>query len=195
MELIVTSILAFASTNIDDLFILMLFFANNQYKAKSIVLGQYIGFIALIAISFAGSLLGLLVPQSYIGLLGLLPIFFGIRDLLTFFRRQHLEIQKSEIASGNSNRTLTVAAVTFANGGDNIGIYIPLFTTLLIPQKITMVIVFLAMVGIWCLIAQYLISRPITAKKIARYKNTITPIVLILLGIYILYSSGTFKLL
>ena len=39
---------AFVSTNIDDLFILMVFFATPRFPSSQIVLGQYIGIGSLI---------------------------------------------------------------------------------------------------------------------------------------------------
>ncbi len=196
MELILTSLIAFASTNVDDIFILMLFFANRQYKRGQVVLGQYLGIIALIAISFIGSLVGLLFDQKYIGLLGLLPIFFGIRGIIHLFKKKNSSLKENvSIDLKNSNKVFSVAAITFANGGDNIGIYIPLFTTLLLPQKIIMIVIFLIMVAVWCLAAWYLSRHFAIAKVINKYGHIITPIVLILLGIYILYESGSFKLM
>lgn len=196
MELILTSIMAFASTNIDDIFILMLFFANKQYKKKEVVLGQYLGILALIAISFIGSFAGLLFNQKYIGLLGLIPIFIGIRNIVHHFKnKSNKTTEEVAINVKSPNKILSVAGVTFANGGDNIGIYIPLFTTLLMPQKFAMIGIFLIMVAIWCMAAHYLSRHPLVANNIDRYGHIITPVVLMLLGIYILYESGSFKLI
>lgn len=195
MELIITSIIAFASTNIDDVFILMLFFANKEYKTKQVVFGQYLGILALIAISLAGSFIGLFVDKKYIGLLGLLPIYFGIRGALQLMRRREKhEIEEATVNVRKSNKTLSVAAVTFANGGDNIGIYIPLFATLMLHQKAVMISIFLLMVAVWCFAARYLSKHPAIARTIDRYGHIITPAVLLLLGVYILYESGSFQI-
>ena len=193
MELIITSIIAFASTNIDDIFILMLFFANKEYKRKDVILGQYLGIIALIVISFIGSLIGLIIDQKYVGLLGLMPIYFGVRSIIKLIQdRGKIEQAKAKSSTNESNKMLSVTAVTFANGGDNIGIYIPLFATLLIQQKIIMIAIFLIMVAIWCIAARYLSKHRTIANAIDKYGHIITPAVLILLGVYILYESGTF---
>jgi cadmium resistance transport/sequestration family protein len=196
MELLITSIIAFASTNIDDIFILMLFFANKEYQTKQVILGQYLGIVALILISLIGSLIGLLFDQKYIGLLGLLPIYFGIRSIIKLFQnKRESEQEETRLDTRKSNKTFSVAAVTFANGGDNIGIYIPLFATLLIHQKAIMISIFLVMVAVWCLVAWYLSKHRTIARTIEKYGHIITPIVLILLGIYILYESDTFELI
>jgi cadmium resistance protein CadD (predicted permease) len=90
---------------------------------------------------------------------------------------------------------LAVAGVTIANGGDNIGIYIPLFTTLTWTSKSIMIGIFLAMTLLWCAIARYLTTHPLMATAIEKYGKRVTPIVLILLGIYILYENETFGLI
>jgi len=196
MELVLTSIIAFISTNIDDIFILMLFFANKEYNRRQVVFGQFAGISALIAISVVGSLIGLLVEQKYIGLLGLLPVYLGVRSIIKALNRKSESLIDQ---AGRSQRTqgswLSVAAVTFANGGDNIGIYIPFFATLTPVQKSITIVIFFVMVAIWCLVAGYLSHHPIVAKNIEKYGHLITPVILILLGIYILYESGTFYLI
>lgn len=74
MEILITSVIAFTSTNLDDIFLLTLFYGNKEFKSKDIIAGQLLGISTLIAVSLIGSLIGLLVPQAYIGLLGLVPM-------------------------------------------------------------------------------------------------------------------------
>ncbi len=64
---------AFVATNIDDIFILMVFFSSSNFHARSIVIGQYLGIGLLVAISALGSLIALVVPSFIIGLMGLVP--------------------------------------------------------------------------------------------------------------------------
>jgi len=196
MELALTSILAFASTNIDDIFIMMIFFADKTYKAKDILIGQYLGIIALFVISLIGSLIGLLLDQRYIGLLGFLPVYFGIRGFSYLIKDHKKQGQKDvSVIPKKTNKTFAVAAVTFSNGGDNIGIYIPLLAAFSMSEKIIMFTIFLIMIAIWYIVARYLSKHPIIASTLDRFGHAITPTVLILLGIYILYRSGSFTLI
>lgn len=48
------AIVAFAATNIDDIFVLTLFFAQKNLKRWHIVVGQYLGIGGLISISLVG---------------------------------------------------------------------------------------------------------------------------------------------
>src|SRR6478609_1002723 len=93
MEIILTSILAFISTNIDDVFLLMLFFGNKHFKDREIVAGQLLGIATLIVISLGISFIGLVVDKAYIGLLGFLPIYIGIKGL---FRLRSIQVEDDE---------------------------------------------------------------------------------------------------
>src|SRR5688572_3173619 len=131
MEILLTSIIAFASTNLDDIFILTLFYGNKRFKEREIVAGQFLGITTLIVISLIGSLVGLLIDQSYIGLLGLIPIYLGVRGIWDVLKNRESGNENDDLYKNDrKNKSLAVAGVTIANGGDNIGIYVPLFATL-----------------------------------------------------------------
>lgn len=193
MTLLITAILAFASTNIDDLFILALFFGDRQQRPRDIVIGQLLGIGTLILISLIGSLIGLLIDIRFIGLLGLIPIYLGVHGFVGLWKHHQHD---NPSASMTGKRSIaSMAGVTIANGGDNIGIYIPLFATLSSPEKLTTVVVFLLMTLLWCALARYLAKHPLLEKAIDRYGHWVTPLVLFLLGIFILKESNTLSLL
>src|SRR5436190_17485379 len=187
MEIVLASIIAFASTNIDDIFILTLFFGDKKYKTSEIYFGQYLGIIVLIGLSVTGSLLGNFIDSKYIGLLGLFPIYLGFRQIITLIKAGNKDekLEQKEIKKSKSG-ILKVATITFANGGDNIGVYIPLFATLTIVDKSIMISIFLIMVLVWLTVAKYLTAHPILTKILSKYGHIITPIVLCLIGVFIL---------
>ena len=196
MEIILNSIIAFASTNLDDIFLLILFFSDNKFKSRDIYLGQYLGIIALVVVSVVGSLVGNFIDSKYIGLLGLFPIYLGVRQITALIRRKDKEDTLPEQETLNSaTGILSVATVTIANGGDNIGTYVPLFATLTSPDKSIMILVFLIMTFIWVAAAKYLSTHPMLAKVLADCGHIITPLLLCLLGFYILRESGSFELI
>ena len=95
------------------------------------MIGQYLGIISLIALSLTAALIGLFIDPAYIGLLGLVPIYMGMKGIWQLMGNKQENYQSLEKEhSQRTNNVLTVAGVTFSNGGDNIGIYIPLFATL-----------------------------------------------------------------
>src|SRR5688572_26253502 len=87
IQTIITSMLAFASTNVDDIFILMLFFGSRANKPSTIFAGQYLGIGALLIISLVGAVIGNFVDQRYIGLLGLFPIYLAIKQVMELLRK------------------------------------------------------------------------------------------------------------
>lgn len=203
---IIAGITTFSATNIDDIFILILFFSqlNSTFRTQHIVLGKYLGFAAIILASLPGFFGGLIVPKAWIGLLGILPIMIGINH---FFKREEekTEVQEvsNELTLSSSSRftslfnpqTYHVAAVTFANGGDNIGIYVPLFANSNLIQLGIILSIFMVLIAVWCLVAYWLTRHPAIAHLLTQYGNAIVPFILIALGISILIESETYKLL
>ena len=211
---IIAGITSFAATNIDDIVILMLFFAqvNSTFRRRHIVIGQYLGFTVLIFTSLPGFFGGLIVPKAWIGILGLVPIAIGVSRLVNRDKDEQDE-QDVQAVSGEFNRsradtsvlsilgsllnpqTFNVAAVTFANGGDNIGIYVPLFASCDLASLGVILTVFFLLIGVCCYIAYRLTGQPAVAHVLTRYGKAIVPFVLIALGVFILIESGTYRLL
>jgi cadmium resistance protein CadD (predicted permease) len=187
----IVAIAAFAATDIDDLFLLMMFFSR-IYPARQVVIGQHLGIGALVSVSIIGSLIALVIPTYIIGLLGMVPIAIGIKELIDTKKDESPSMQT--IKRKRKNRSylafLTVAAVTISNGGDNIGVYVPLFSKYSTAGQITMVTaIFITMTAVWCIIAYYLVNHPLLASRVRRIGNIIMPFALIGLGIYILIDS------
>jgi cadmium resistance protein CadD (predicted permease) len=88
----------------------------------------------------------------------------------------------------------SVAAVTFANGGDNIGIYTPLFASSDLVRLLIVLVVFYALLGVWCYVGYVVTRHPAVAHVLTRYGHLIVPFILIGLGIYIILDSGTLAL-
>jgi cadmium resistance transport/sequestration family protein len=209
IQAILTGTTAFAATNIDDIILLMLFFAqvNATFRPHHIITGQYLGFTVLILASLPGFVGGLFVPKEWIGLLGILPIVIGVSQL--FNRdRSDIEVQTlsdqfnaptarspfSKLTTLLTPQTYSVAAVTLANGGDNIGIYVPLFANCDLPTLLLILAVFLVLVGVWCYVSYRLTRFPAIAHVLTRYGHAIVPFVLIGLGMFILLESKTYRL-
>jgi cadmium resistance protein CadD (predicted permease) len=89
---------------------------------------------------------------------------------------------------------LTVASVTLANGGDNIGVYVPVFATAGAAGLLTYVTVFLVLVAVWCAAGYLFARRPLVATALSRWGHILLPIVLITLGVAILIEGHAFGL-
>ena len=120
------------------------------------------------------------LPKAWLRLLGLVPITLGVRAWLT--RRGEDEQAPSAVG------LLSTALLTVANGGDNLGVYIPLFAGFDGGQLTLCAGVFALMTLLWCLLGARLASLPRVGAAIGKYKAVLVPAVLILLGLYILLS-------
>jgi cadmium resistance protein CadD (predicted permease) len=195
-------IVVFASTNIDDLFLLAAFFADPRLNNRSIVIGQYVGIGALVLLSALAALLALSLPAGWVALLGVVPLFLGVSRLVELrggtlgdesrSNQHRIQDQQHNAERRLHSQILAVASVTIANGGDNIGVYVPLFATHR-EAIATYTLTFAVFTGVWCALGYLLVNNNVAGSAIRRYGHVILPIVLIALGIYIL--SGALVLL
>lgn len=193
-------IVVFASANIDDMFLLAAFFADPRMRHRSIVVGQYLGIGALVLVSALAALFALALPTGWVALLGVVPLLLGVRKLLALRTdtvggqddSEDHRVHDHNADRGLGSQVLAVASVIIANGGDDLGVYVPLFATALgtIP---TYALTFAVMTGVWCGLGYLLVNNKILGNQIRRYGHVVLPIVLIALGVYIL--SGALVLL
>ncbi len=179
-------IVAFASTNIDDLVLLIGFFADPAYQPRQVVGGQFAGIAALVALSLLGALAAQLVTSEEVGLLGLVPIAIGVKKLAFPDDRRPAG---SRLARGAS-RSAGVALVTIANGGDNLSLYIPRFAAHDGGDVALFVAIFLTMTALWCAAGYALVSGRPFGIPAERWGAASLPYVLIALGVYILARTG-----
>ncbi len=196
---IMQGIAAFIATNLDDVVVLMVFFTqiNATFRVWQVVIGQYLGFGVLLLLSLPGYFGGRLVEPQWIGLLGLVPLGIGIKLLCDRDNEdQDLSVQTvvnprlQKLLIFLPPQILQVAAVTVANGGDNIGIYVPLFASKNLSGLLAIIGTFLLMMAAWCWIAWQLVKQPAIGKLFSKYGDRFIPWVFIVLGGYILYESG-----
>jgi cadmium resistance transport/sequestration family protein len=194
-----TGITAFIATNLDDLVILSLWFSqiNNTFRSRHIVIGQFLGFSLLVIASLTGFFGGLILPRHWIGLLGLAPIAIGLSSWLNQdsddSEEENEELKQSETSpfrSFLSPQTYSVAAITVANGSDNISIYMPLFANSNLIRLLIILTIFFLLVGVWCYASYKLISQSNIADVLNRYGSNFVPFVLVGLGVYIILESG-----
>ena len=184
-----TAVLSFASTNIDDIFILTILFAQvqNPKGTVQIIAGQYAGIGALTALSILGAMGTQLFPPQYIGLLGFLPLFLGVRSWLAYRRGQDHSTQ--ETPKNTQIRFVSVFLLTIANGADNIGVYIPVFSGYSAGELAEALAVFAMMTALWCRLGYSLGNHPGIKEKIERYQHILVPLILSALGVIILAKS------
>ncbi|MGW6357689.1 cadmium resistance transporter [Streptomyces sp. NPDC055092] len=188
----------FAVTNIDDILILALFFAQgagHRESTRRIVLGQYLGFAAILAVAVAAAFGATFLPESAIPYLGLLPLALGLKAAWQAWKDHGAGgHEEEEQAKEGGPSPLEVAAVTFANGGDNIGVYVPVFATAGVGGMTVYAVVFLVLMAVWCFAGRVFATRPVIAMALARWGHILLPLVLIAIGLLILIEGGAFGL-
>ena len=185
----------FFVTNIDDIIVLSLFFARGAGRrgtTTKIIAGQYLGFGGILLASVAVTLgAGLFLPDSAIAYFGLIPLLLGIHAAWQAWRNGD---DDDDTIADKPISAVTVAAVTFANGGDNIGVYVPVFLTVGTAAVAAYSIVFLSLVAVLVLAAKFVATRKPIARVLERWEHILFPVVLVGLGLVILIEGGAFGL-
>ena len=89
---------------------------------------------------------------------------------------------------------LAAVAVTFANGGDNIGVFVPVFLAVGTGTLVAYCLVFLTLVAVLVLAAKFVANRKPIAEVLERWDHILFPLVLIVLGLVILIEGEAFGL-
>ena len=195
---VVTSIILYSGTAVDLLIILMLFFAKRKSRKDiiNIYLGQFLGSVSLILLSLLFAFVLDYIPSKEIlGLLGLIPIFLGLKVLL-LGDSDGEAIAKEGLRKDNKNLIFLVAMITFAScGADNIGVFVPYFTTLNLANLIVALLTFLVMIYLLVFSAQKLAQVPSVGETLEKYSKWFIAVVYLGLGIYILIENNSFDML
>lgn len=195
---VVTSIILYSGTAVDLLIILMLFFAKRKSRKDiiNIYLGQFLGSVSLILLSLLFAFVLNYIPSKEIlGLLGLIPIFLGLKVLL-LGDSDGEAIAKDGLRKDNKNLIFLVAMITFAScGADNIGVFVPYFTTLNLANLIVTLLTFLVMIYLLVFSAQKLAQVPSVGETLEKYSRWFIAVVYLGLGMYILIENNIFDML
>ena len=195
---VVTSIILYSGTAVDLLIILMLFFAKRKSRKDiiNIYLGQFLGSVSLILLSLLFAFVLHYIPSKEIlGLLGLIPIFLGLK-VLFLGDSDGEDIAKEGLRKDNKNLIFLVAMITFAScGADNIGIFVPYFITLNLADLIVALLTFLVMIYLLVFSAQKLAQVPSVGETLEKYSRWFIAVVYLGLGIYILIENNSFDML
>lgn len=195
---VVTSIILYSGTAVDLLIILMLFFAKRKSRKDiiNIYLGQFLGSVSLIFLSLLFAFVLNYIPSKEIlGLLGLIPIFLGLKVLL-LGDSDGEAIAKDGLRKDDKNLIFLVAMITFAScGADNIGVFVPYFITLNLANLIVALLTFLVMIYLLVFSAQKLAQVPSVGETLEKYSRWFIAVVYLGLGIYILIENNVFDML
>lgn len=217
ISLALLAIAAYAATNIDNLFVLLAFLAETKAKAarRRVIVGQYAGSLMLIVGALLLAVLLTRLPAGYAGLLGLLPIGIGLSKAWERRDPAHSEQEAARDAAGDAasapvstaparatgaaaasrgSSCWTVAGVAIANGSDNLAVYVPLYASHSQHQNALISLVFVAMIGLWCAVAVWLVEHPLLGAPIRRYGVALLPVVLLVIGVSVIAQNDTLRI-
>jgi cadmium resistance protein CadD (predicted permease) len=179
---------AFVGTNIDDFVVLLLLTLGMPFdgiRRWQIVSGQYLGFCALLVLSGIGALALHTIADSWVGLLGIIPLALGVRGIIRVSR----ESSQPEKAPILANSIAAVAVITLANGGDNISVYVLLFRQLNPIDLLVTILTFLFLLGVLCGTALIIAKNVQFISKVMRGNQWLTPLVFITIGLLVLIRT------
>lgn len=181
---IAEAIVAFVATNVDDVLIVFLLLAGGA-RLRNLVWGQYLGFFGILALSVAASFGAVALPSWVVRWLGVVPFVIGLRGLIQ--KDDDAEDAPREAAS---MRVVSIAAVTLANGGDNIAVYVPLFAGQRAVDLAVMIAVFLVGVVALTFGAHAMLRVPPVARAVDRWGHRTAPWMLMALGAYLVFGES-----
>lgn len=180
----------FAGTNIDDLVMLTVLFLSGRASGRprrwQIWVGQYAGIGVLVGLCAVAALGLAVVADPWVGLLGLVPVTLGVRGLVTAIRSRDDDRPRRAVTTGAAS----VAAVTIANGADNLAVYTPMFRTIGVSSSLVTVAVFAVLVAAWCVAGSWLGSHPALVAAVRRFGHWLVPVVFVAVGLAVIAQSG-----
>jgi len=191
-SLLSAAVVAFVGSTIDDLIILAALFMTRRVSgrpsAATIIAGQYAGFVAILGVAVLAATGLRIVPDRWVGLLGLVPIGFGVWGVWGLWRlRGSAEDSRPPLAASVTR----IAMITFANGADNISVFTPLLRGLHPAGTLLTIALFLALIALWCGMGALLGSHHSVVATVGRVSHWLVPVTFIAVGVFVLVASGT----
>ena len=197
IQTIVTAAILYIVTALDLLVILLMFFARakTSKEYRDIYIGQYVGSVTLIVISLFFAFVLNYVPEKWIlGLLGLIPIYLGIKVAIYGDSDGEERAKKELNEKGLSKLVGTIAIITIAScGADNIGVFVPYFVTLSVTNLLITLFVFLILIFFLVFTAQKLANIPGVGEIVEKFGRWIMAVIYIALGLFIIIENDTIQ--
>jgi cadmium resistance transport/sequestration family protein len=192
MKTIIAAMITYIATSIDEIPVLFMLYtkAGNRGKGKNITISYFIGTFLLIALGLLGAFgLGQIPQQWIIGLFGLVPFALGIKIL--FLGED--EDEEKAVTSASKYKTLgiQVFAITIGLGADDLGVYIPLFTTITGWEIVQIILVFAFGTALLCYISYQLTQINRLTRYIQKYERFILGVVFVVIGALVMADCGT----
>jgi len=183
---------AYFATNMDNFILLAALLARYRRQTINVVAGYLACMLILGIVGFGVSEIANYVPVRYLGLLGIVPIYIGVVELLRIHRGKEKIAAATETSLDSNHRVfLTTLISQLGNGADTILIFGILFADSTPAADALIMFTLAAMAITFVLVAMYAVRHPTTSSVISRYAHRVLPFVLIIVGVYVLANTAT----
>lgn len=196
LEVLGTALLSYVGTTSDYFVVLLLVFGLYRGKlARPVFIGAYLGNFLLIAVAVIVAYVLKLVPEEWLlGLLGLIPIYMGVRGWFSGDEGEDEADQAAaKLAKTSTNQIISsVILITVTTcGADNLAMYVPFFANTPFSYLPAVLVLFLVILTVIIFAAYYLTLLPPVHRFCDRFGEKTTAVIYIILGLYVLVDSGT----
>ena len=184
---------AFASTNMDNLLLMVGWMMSGKIPRTTILAGYVLGMLGVLLVSYAMGLLSYLVPIQFLGYLGVVPIGLGFKMLWDLWRSTPHEddFDLNSAGTGSMALILAIALTQLSNGVDTVLVLSPALADSLEGVDRVIIGSFAVMVGVWFGFAGWLSHHAQRIGLITKIGSWLAPFVMITVGIYILADTAT----
>ena len=172
----------FIGVNLDFFVILLLLL--QKYRFRDNFIGYELGMLLVFVISaIAGQLIQTIIPTWAIGLLGLLPIYMGIKG-------ENDDVNNSSKSTSNGGMTAVLLMYLISCGADNIAVYVPVLATMTTAAILLTLGYFIILTAISLILAYLFGQIPIVKYVFERWGSPISRIIYILIGLFVMLNTG-----
>ena len=172
----------FIGVNLDFFMILLLLL--QKYRFRDNFIGYELGMLIVFAISaIAGQLIQTVIPTWAIGLLGLLPIYMGIKG-------ENDDVNNSSKSTSNGGMTAVLLMYLISCGADNIAVYVPVLATMTTAAILLTMVYFIVLTALSLILAYLFGQIPIVKYVFERWGSPISRIIYILIGVFVMLDTG-----
>jgi cadmium resistance protein CadD (predicted permease) len=183
---------AYFATNMDNFILLAALLARYRRQTVNVVAAYFTCMLILGIVGFGVSEIANYVPIRNLGLLGIVPIYIGVVELVRIHRgREKIAVATVISLESNHKVFLTTLISQLGNGADTILIFGILFADSTPAADALIMSTLAAMAIIFVLVAMYVVRHPTISSVISRYAHRVLPFILIIVGAYVLANTAT----
>lgn len=186
--------LAFASTNLDNLLLLVGWQLARTASTLQLLAGYAFGMLGVLILAVLIGLVGYLFPVAYLGYLGVIPILLGVRLLLEKLRGVRsapAPASTAQEAVPAAAGVLTLASTQLSNGIDTVLVFAPLLADSRLIFDVEIAGLFLLLALFWFGLARLLAAHALKLPALERLGGWLAPLMMIGVGIYIFVNTAT----